>query len=93
MDEKIPYALDDLMAMPMPAALIYAGQGFSEGVLHLLQSSELAAYCLPGEDLERQGPTRSAAINSGTWQLDHILAMTYGWWDLLIGKKQPISLE
>src|SRR5215203_5962472 len=46
-DEKIPYALDDLRALPMTGCIAYAGQGFSGGVLHMLAASERAAYCLP----------------------------------------------
>jgi len=90
-DEKIPYTLQDLAALRLPSAVVYAGRGFSEGVLHLLQSSELAAYCLPDEAL-RPLPRRSGEpIDSGTWQLDHILAMTFGWWDVLVGGKSPLE--
>ena len=32
-DEKIPYALEDLLALPMAGCIAYAGQGFSDGVL------------------------------------------------------------
>jgi hypothetical protein len=92
-DEKIPYALDDLRALRMPGAIIYAGVGFSEGVLHLLQSSELAAYCLPDEAsmipaARRQGDS----IDSGTWQLDHVLGVTFGWWDILLAGRTPLVL-
>ena len=48
-DEKIPYALDDLMALPMAGCIAYAGQGFSDGVRHMLAASRHAAYCLPAE--------------------------------------------
>lgn len=87
-DEKIPYALSDLQAMRMPAVVAYAGAGFSEGVLHLLQASHLAAYCMPGADL-RPIPrtTRAEAINSGTWQLDHVVAVTFGFWDVVLEGK------
>lgn len=93
-DEKIPYALQDLEAMRMPAALSYAGVGFSQGVLHLLQSSHFAAYCLPGEDLRPiRRATSADAINSGTWQLDHVVASTFGFWDIVLeGKsRRPAS--
>lgn len=92
-DEKIPYALQDLEALRMPSALIYAGVGFSQGVLHLLQSAHLAAYCMPGEDLRpiRRSPTADA-INSGTWQLDHVVATTFGFWDLILEGKVKRSL-
>ena len=36
-DEKIPYTLDDLEAMPMAGCIAYAGKGFSAGVLHMLR--------------------------------------------------------
>ena len=49
-DEKIPYSLDDLEAMPMAGCIAYAGKGFSEGVLHMLRASTRAAYCLPAAD-------------------------------------------
>lgn len=90
-DEKIPYALQDLAALRMPSALTYAGTGFSEGVLHLLQASELAAYCLPDDNLRPLVRRGGDSIDSGTWQLDHIMAMTFGWWDVLIGGKTPVE--
>ncbi len=91
-DEKIPYALDDLAALRMPGAMVYAGSGFSEGVLHLLQSSELAAYCMPDETFASK-PRKSGggSIDSGTWQLDHIIAVTFRWWDLLLDGKKPME--
>ena len=92
-DEKIPYTLRDLEALRMPAAVTYAGRGFSEGVLHLLQSSELAAYCLPDEDLLPQPRRLADAIDSGTWQLDHVLALTFGWWDVIVAGKKPLTLK
>ena len=91
-DEKIPYALQDLEAQRMPGVVCYAGIGFSEGVLHLLQSSEHAAYCLPDPDVLLPVSRRAGArIDSGTWQLDHILAITFRWWDILIADKTPVS--
>ena len=90
-DEKIPYTLQDLVALRMPSALVYAGVGFSEGVLHLLQSSELAAYCLPDGSLRPLSRRTGESIDSGTWQLDHVLAMSFGWWDLLLAGKSPLE--
>jgi hypothetical protein len=82
-DEKIPYALDDLGAMPMAGCIAYAGRGFSSGVLHMLRASTHAAYCLPAPDqVESTGDTK---------ELDHLLAMHFGWWDVLVGKRKPIS--
>lgn len=93
-DEKIPYALQDLAALRLPGVIAYAGAGFSDGVLHLLQSSERAAYCLPDTTLSPLPRSRSAeAIHDGTWQLDHVLAQTFGWWDVILGAKAPLELE
>lgn len=82
-DEKIPYTLQDLEAMHIPAFVVYAGEGFSQGVLHLLQGSSRAAYCLPPEDLK---PTQHA-----TTELDHIIAMTFGWWDAILRHKKKLE--
>lgn len=78
-DEKIPYALEDMRALHMPGCIAYAGAGFSEGVLHLLGASELAAYCLPEEG--------SLARTKDTRELDHKLALCFRWWDLLVHGK------
>ena len=50
-DEKIPYALEDLRALPMTGCIAYAGQGFSDGILHMLRAAPDAAYCMPTPDL------------------------------------------
>ncbi len=81
-DEKIPYALDDLRALPMAGCIAYAGQGFSAGVLHMLAASRHAAYCLP-----TIGQTETSAE---TKELDHVLAVHFEWWDVLIEKKKPV---
>jgi hypothetical protein len=81
-DEKIPYTLADLRALPMPGCIAYAGAGFSEGVLHMLKASTYAAYCLPA-----LGQTD---LTSDTRELDHLLAAHFGWWDVLVGKKKPV---
>jgi hypothetical protein len=82
-DEKIPYALDDLRALPMAGCIAYAGRGFSDGVQHMLAASRHAAYCLP----------LAAQIVStpDTRELDHVLAAHFGWWDVLIEGKRPVS--
>ena len=82
-DEKIPYALDDLAALPMAGCIAYAGKGFSEGVLHMLGSAPRAAYCLPAD-----GQTESSAE---TRELDHMLATHFGWWDVLTAGKRPVT--
>jgi hypothetical protein len=91
-DEKIPYALTDMQALRINGVVAYAGNGFSAGVLHLLQSSELAAYCLPNSALLSISP-RAGAIDSGTWQLDHVVAQAFGFWDIIIQNKPPLEAE
>ena len=81
-DEKIPYALDDLRALPMAGCIAYAGKGFSDGVLHMLAASRHAAYCLPAV-----GQTDTT---SDTKELDHLLAVHFGWWDVLTEKRKPV---
>ena len=81
-DEKIPYTLDDLQALPMAACIAYAGTGFSQGVLHMLRASSRAAYCLPAVD--------QSDSTASTRELDHLLAPHFEWWDVLIDKKRPV---
>lgn len=81
-DEKIPYALDDLDALPMAGCIAYAGKGFSEGVLHMLGAAPRAAYCLPAD-----GQSESS---NETRELDHMLATHFGWWDVLVGNRKPV---
>jgi len=75
-DEKIPYALQDLEALWVPGVLVYAGRGWSKGVLHSLEASRLAAYCLPDEG--------TLGRNKTTRELDHMLAAIFGFWDLVL---------
>ena len=81
-DEKIPYALDDLDALPMAGCIAYAGKGFSDGVLHMLNASPRAAFCLPFE-----GQTHSS---TDTRELDHLVAAHFRGWDILVGPKAPV---
>ena len=59
-DEKIPYALQDLEALWFPGCLVYAGTGWSKGVLHTLEGSRRAVHCLP-DRLTSLAPTRRAS--------------------------------
>jgi hypothetical protein len=80
-EEKIPYALENMRSMPMGGCIVYAGNGFSAGLLHMLQASEIAASCFPNvADLNSSKDTR---------ELDHLLAMHFGWWDVLVAGKKP----
>ena len=84
-DEKIPYALQDLEALWIPGVLVYAGDGWSKGVLHTLEGSKLAARCLPAKpEFQRTKATR---------ELDHILAAVFGLWDLVLADERQYSSE
>ena len=61
MDEKIPYALDDLKALSMAGCIAYAGKGFSKGVLHMLEASPYAAARLPVRIRATHPPTRGSS--------------------------------
>jgi hypothetical protein len=74
-DEKIPYTLEDLEALWIPGCVVYAGEGWSRGVLHTLEASRLAAFCLPEPSLARGPETR---------ELDHVLAAVFGLWEAVI---------
>ena len=72
-----------MAALPMPGSIVYAGGGFSTGVLHLLQSSEMAAHALPEPERLRPSPA--------TRELDHVLALAFRWWDVLVEGKTPVG--
>lgn len=78
-EEKIPYALGDLEAMRVPGCLAYAGDGWSRGILHTLEASPLAAYCKP---------TLDHAPGEHTRELDHIVAATFGLWEIVIPERR-----
>ena len=82
-DEKIPYALQDLEALWIPGCLVYAGGGWSKGVLHTLEGSRRAVHCLP----ERPDLARTTA----TRELDHVLAAVFGIWDQVIPEERLFS--
>jgi hypothetical protein len=84
-DEKIPYALQDLTAIRIPSVLTYAGRGWSRGVLHTLEASPYAAYCLPDPSSLRR--------TKQTHELDHVLAATFGLWEMIIPKRRLFTLE
>jgi hypothetical protein len=82
-DEKIPYAIQDMQAMGVPVCLAYAGSGFSSGILHMLAACPIAAQCLPAPSLEPSLETR---------ELDIALAMAFRFWDLVVSSKKPFVL-
>jgi len=75
-DEKIPYALQDLEALWVPGVLVYAGKGWSKGVMHTLEGSRLAASCLPDRETFARG--------KATRELDHVLAAIFGLWERVL---------
>ncbi len=81
-DEKVPYTLDDLEAMRIPACVVYAGDGFSEGIKHMLAAHHMAAFALPNRPMLR--PSKE------TRELDHVLAMAFNWWDLVLKGKSEV---
>ena len=82
-DEKIPYAIQDMQAMGVPVCLAYAGGGFSAGILHMLAACPIAAQCLPSPSLEPSRETR---------EVDIALAMAFRFWDLVVSNKKPFAL-
>ena len=78
-DEKIPYALEDLGALRVAACLCYAGEGWSKGVLHTLEASPLAVFCLPNPSLQRE---------TSTLELDHVIAAEFGLWTNVISESR-----
>lgn len=83
-DEKVPYTLKDCEAMQMDCYVVYGGDGFSSGISHMLASSEFACHAIPKND-----DITDFARSASTKELDHILAMRFNWWDLLVEGKSP----
>ncbi|HLT37536.1 MAG TPA: PD-(D/E)XK nuclease superfamily protein [Enhygromyxa sp.] len=84
-DEKIPYALADLEAMWIPGCLVYAGQGWSSGILHTLEGSRNAVFCDP--------PERGIRDPNRTIELDYVLASVFGFWELVIPDQRIFEPE
>lgn len=84
-DEKIPYALRDLEAVRVPGCLAYAGTGWSRGILHTLEASHLATYCLP--------ESGDFARTRATSQFDHVVAATFGLWNHVIPQRRLFTVS
>ena len=84
-DEKIPYALEDVRSLAMSGCIAYGGSGFSSGVIHMLAASPHAAYCMPA--------TGQGIGTSDTRELDHVLAVHFGWWDVIVEKRSPVASD
>ena len=51
----------------------------------MLQASAMAVYCLPDEE--------TLASTARTRELDHIVAMTFQWWDVVLSARKPFEVE
>lgn len=80
-DEKVPYALADLESMWIPGCLVYAGEGWSAGVLHTLEGSRHAVFCDPA------GTARTKA----TLELDHVIASVFGLWPMVLSERRRFA--
>jgi len=78
-DEKIPYALDDLKALPMTACIAYAGEGFSGGAAH---AAGVTSRCLLHAGVKH--------VEAGHTELVQLLTAHFGWWDVLVENKPPV---
>jgi hypothetical protein len=72
-EEKLPYALENIRSLPFPGYLVYSGDGFSESVLHFLESAPNALRCAPPD----------------TQLLDQTLAERFGWCDIILHGHKP----
>lgn len=79
-DEKIPYALQDCAAMHVPATVVYSGDGWSEGVQHLLAGS---AYAV---GVSVMGPDVIAEAR----ELDVFLAEVFGFWEVVVAGRSEV---
>ena len=85
-DEKLVYSLQDLGAMGIPGAIVYAGEGFSPGIVQMLRAHPSAAYCDPDPRTLERDKTR-------TLELDVLLAQAFSWWDMFKIPARLFSLD
>ena len=85
-DEKVYYSLEDLKSASIhaPVCLVYGGTGWSQGVLHTLEASPIAAYCDPPLDNARSPQTR---------ELDYVIAAVFGIWDRVLPDNRRFRLD
>ena len=76
-DEKIPYALQDLEALWVPGCLVYAGKGWSKGV-HAHARGLAARGVLPART-RRRWPAPSRRASSITCS-----RRSFGFWELVL---------
>jgi hypothetical protein len=71
--------------MQMDSYVVYGGEGFSKGITHMLEASELACFAFPQNNDENNFDK-----TTNTRELDQLLAMKFSWWDIFTQGKQPI---
>ena len=79
-DEKMPYALQDCAAMHIPASVVYAGEGWSKGVRHLLAGS---AYAV-------EVSVMGADVIADSRELDVFLAEVFGFWEMVVAGRSEL---
>ena len=70
-EEKIVYAIEDMRAAAVPGFICYSGDGFSDSMQHVLKACDIACFAEP--------------LAGDCWELDHLLAAVFGWWDVFAG--------
>jgi hypothetical protein len=82
-DEKVPYALGRF------------ARSADEGLHRVRRQGVLAgrsahAECVSGCGVLVCPVSRQSDSTPDTRELDHLLAMHFRWWDVLVGKKNPV---
>jgi site-specific DNA-methyltransferase (adenine-specific) len=72
-----------LRALPMAGCIAYAGRASRRASSTCCARRRNAAYCLPL-------PAQSHST-ADTRELDHLLAMHFGWWDVLVAGRTPVQ--
>lgn len=60
----------------MPGCVVYAGTGWSKGILHTLEGSRYAVNCLPEQPHLKR--------TKGTLELNHVIGAVFGLWDRVL---------
>ncbi len=81
-DEKILYALEDCRAMPIPALIVWAGAGWSDGTVRLLRASGLA--------VEVHLNTAKGEVTEAT-ELEAFVAVQFGLWKRFLNGKRRME--
>ena len=79
-DQKMPYSIQDCIAMPVPAFIVWGGPGWSDGVKGLLRASGRAVEV-------RIESSQSPIKLVESTELDAVLAVHFGLWPRLLEKQ------